>query len=144
MKFENRIVINAPASAVWNVFTDETVLSKWLSGYKSSGVISGQPLEVGSKHEMVFEENGKEMKFIETVTQVEINSAYGFSLSHEKMCSKNLTKLSEVDGKTTLIQYVDVEAKSFFYKMMMPLIKSSICKKSAKDLQRLKELVESN
>ncbi len=144
MKFENRIIINAHVQKVWDVFTDESMLKAWLSGYKSSRTLSGKPLTIGSKHEMVLEENGREMKFIETVTQVDVPSTYGFTLSHDKMCSKNLTTLKESGEQTELIQQVDFKATSFLFKLMMPLLKSSICKKSEKDLIKLKALIEND
>ena len=37
---------------------DESKMGEWLEGYKSMEVLEGEPLTVGSKHKMIFEEDG--------------------------------------------------------------------------------------
>lgn len=144
MKTENKVTIQATAGQVWQVFTDDSKMDKWITGFKQSKTISGEPLQVGSKHEMTFWERGKEMVFLETVTQVVPAKEYSFNLSNNMMTSKNKVTLSEHNGITQLTQIVDFKALGFGFKLMMLFMKGAMKKRNQSDLERLKQLVESN
>ncbi|MCE7993361.1 MAG: SRPBCC family protein [Roseivirga sp.] len=142
MKIENHITIQATPELVWEVFTDDSKIDKWLTGFKQSKTISGEPLQVGSKHEMTFLERGKEMTFLETVTQVVPAQEYSFNLSNDMMTSKNKVSLKAKNGATELCQIVDFKAQSFGFKLMMFFMKGAMKKRNQSDLERLKHLIE--
>ena len=66
---------------------DESRMGEWLEGYKSMELIEGEPLTVGSKHKLVFEEDGQEMTFTETVTAIEPLKEFSFDFDHDMMSS---------------------------------------------------------
>ena len=143
-KIETSIQIKASAERVWGVFTNSELTSQWLTGLKSSETISGRPLEVGSKHRMVFDEKGKDMVLIETVTNVQENREYAFSMSHESMSSLNKVQLFENDGQTEILQSVEIKPRSFMFKLFMPFMKGTMKKRMNGDLVKLKNLIENN
>lgn len=144
MKTENCITIETTPEQVWQVFTDDSQMDKWITGFKQSKTISGEPLQVGSKHEMTFLERGKEMVFLETVTQVIPAKEYSFNLSNDMMTSKNKVTLKAQNGATQLCQVVDFKALGFGFKLMMFFMKAVMKKRNQSDLERLKQLIESN
>lgn len=144
MKIENEVLIQASPEQVWQVFTDDSKMDQWITGFKKSKTISGEPLQVGSKHEMTFLERGKEMTFLETVTQVVPAKEYGFNLSHDMMSSKNKVTLTGQNGATKLVQVVDFKALTFGFKLMTIFMKGAMRKRNQSDLERLKQLVESS
>lgn len=144
MKTENCITIEATAEQVWQVFTDDSKMDQWITGFKQSKTISGEPLQVGSKHEMTFLERGKEMVFLETVTQVIPAKEYSFNLSNDMMTSKNKVTLKAQNGATQLCQVVDFKALGFGFKLMMFFMKGVMKKRNQSDLERLKQLIENN
>lgn len=144
MKIENEVLIQASPEQVWQVFTDDSKMDQWITGFKKSKTISGEPLQVGSKHEMTFLERGKEMTFLETVTQVVPAKEYSFNLSHDIMSSKNKVTLTGQNDVTKLVQVVDFKALTFGFKLMTFFMKGAMRKRNQSDLERLKQLVESS
>ncbi|MDN5214101.1 SRPBCC family protein [Fulvivirgaceae bacterium BMA12] len=142
MKVETKITINATARQVWEIFTDDTLLSQWLQGFKSIKTISGEPLQQGSKHQMTFTEGNKEMVFIETVTKCVYGKEYAFNLSHENLVSQNAVLLTEHNGKTELCQKTHMKPHKFIVKLILPFMKRAIRKRNCGNLERLKTLVE--
>lgn len=144
MKTESTITINKPVNEVWDYFMNEENLGKWLIGYKSTEAIEGEPLTVGSKHRMIFEERGREMEFIETVTAIETNREFSFHLAHKAM-EANVQVLFKGEGdKTVLVQTSENKASKFMWKLMMPLMKGSMRKRQLQQYETLKKLIEEN
>ena len=56
--YENKVEVNASVEKAWAIFTDESRMGDWLTGFQSMETISGNPGEVGSKTEWSFVENG--------------------------------------------------------------------------------------
>jgi uncharacterized membrane protein len=142
MKTESSVTINKPVSDCWDYFMNEENLGKWLQGYQSTETIEGEPMTVGSKHRMKFEEKGRPMEFIETVTAVEPNKEFSFQLDHKMMTAQVQVLFKEEGGKTVVTQISENQAKGFMMKLMVPLMKGSMRKRQQGQYQTFKELVE--
>ena len=69
-KYRVSVEVNKPIEEAWEVLMDESKMGEWLEGYKGMELLEGEPLTVGSKHKMIFEEDGQELTFTETVTAI--------------------------------------------------------------------------
>ena len=142
-KIETSIEINAPIATVYDFVLDEENSSKWLAGYKSSKLLSGEEGKVGSKYEMIFDYNGKEIKMYETITHLEENKKYAFELN-DKMIDGEVTLLFEPTNNGTKVTEIhNFQAKGFVSKAMNMLVKGMIKKGKNKMYKDLKASIES-
>jgi len=69
MKFSNAIVIAVDRSAVWAAFDNPGNMRRWQPTLESFTHRSGQPGQPGAVTELVYNENGRRIRLIETVTE---------------------------------------------------------------------------
>ena len=86
-KFSVSVEVDKPIQHCWDILMDESRMAEWAIGFQSIETIEGEPMTVGSKHRMVFEERGKELVFIETVKVIDPPREFTFDLDHEVMNS---------------------------------------------------------
>lgn len=69
MKTRHEILIDAPRAAVWAAFDDTGRRPRWQPTLRSITQKSGEPGEVGSVAECVYDEDGRTIRITETVTE---------------------------------------------------------------------------
>jgi uncharacterized protein YndB with AHSA1/START domain len=69
MKFRHEIVIDADQASVWAVFDDPGNMQAWQPTLESFTRRSGQDGQPGAVTELVYDENGRKVTLIETVTE---------------------------------------------------------------------------
>jgi len=69
MKFENAIVIDADRETVWREFDNVDNLQKWQPTLQSFTLKSGTASEPGAVSEMVYDEGGRTVVMLETLTE---------------------------------------------------------------------------
>ena len=67
MKFETEI--DAGLDDVWAAYTNPDNMTRCLQNLVSHSHLSGEPGQPGAKSKLVFDENGKEVILIETITE---------------------------------------------------------------------------
>jgi uncharacterized protein YndB with AHSA1/START domain len=136
------IEISAPVETVFNYALDESSAKDWISGFKSIKLISGENHQPGSKYELIVEENGKEIKILETVTEFIPNKKYAFDAQNEMMTG-NIELIFEPSEKGTLLTEIHrFEVKGFVSKAMTKLAKSMIKKGKIQMYENLKIQLE--
>jgi uncharacterized membrane protein len=140
---ENSVLIDSPLEHSYEVFMNDENMPKWLKGFKSAELISGEKGAVGSTYKMLFEEGGKELEFTEEVIGITDNESYEFSMSSEMFESRTKVSFAVEDGKTRLTSRSELTPKGMMMKMVMPMMKGEIAKRQEADYERLKELIES-
>jgi len=142
-KTETSIEINAPIEEVYAFVLDENNSDKWLTGFSSSKLLSGEKGQVGSKYEMTFIYNGKEMKMYETITDVTPNEKLAFELN-DKMMDGTVELLFEpTSNGTKVTELHNFQSKGFVAKAMNTLVKGMIKKGKVKMYEDLKASIES-
>lgn len=68
MKYETEVIVNLPRERVIALFDSTENLEKWQDGLKSSEHLSGDPGQPGAKMKLVYDNNGREIEMIETIT----------------------------------------------------------------------------
>ena len=144
-KYSVRIDIDRPIEEAWEVLMDESRMGEWLEGYKSMELIEGEPLTVGSKHRMIFEENGQELTFTETVTAIDPLKEFSFDFEHDMM-SSSIQMILESTGpaSTRITNYTKFSANGFFVNILMFFMTPRMKGRQRGSFARLKALIESS
>jgi uncharacterized protein YndB with AHSA1/START domain len=143
MKFTIEVVIDQPREKVWEVFDNPANMSKWQPTVKSFELQSGEPGQPGSVSKLVYDENGREVVLTETITSR--NYPDEFSGTYEAPSTWNhlTNKFIPLGDKQT--KWV-MEAEFRFdglMKLFLPFMKGSLVKRTQEDMQRFKQLAES-
>ena len=142
MKFTNERVIQASREAVWQAFDNPDNMKKWQPTLQQFEHQSGQPGQPGSVSKLVYDENGRTVTLIETIT--ERNMPDSFSGTYDNSTVFNaITNRFEVldDNRTRWIMETEYRFKGLF-RLMAPFVKGSIQKRSDEDMDRFVALVE--
>lgn len=144
-KYSVKVDIDKPVEDAWEVLMDESRMGEWLEGYKGMELIEGEPLTVGSKHKMIFEENGQEMTFTETVTAIEPLKEFSFDFDHDMMSSNiQMTLESTGAASTRITNRTKFAANGFFINLMMFFMTPRMKSRQRRSFARLKALIEAS
>ena len=69
MKFRNEIVIDADQQSVWATFDNRENMKAWQPTLEAFTSVSGEDGQPGAVAELVYDENGRKVKLIETITE---------------------------------------------------------------------------
>lgn len=140
--YETSFRTSAPLKTAWEVFIDEDKMDQWITGFKSSRLIEGADNEVGSRYEMVIEQDGQRAVAYEQITAFKEQEQFAFVLDNDFMTIEVDMQFSpEFDGAQVKAHH-EVRAKNAFWKSMFRLMKSSMEQQSFEDYQKLKRLME--
>jgi len=150
MKYKADVIINAPIRKVIDLMEDVDNLKNWQPGLESFVTISGERGMVGSKSKMSYDNKGKKMELIETITvkdfKDDLSGVNEFSAIYEAPGVWNLVQnyFSKVDEKTTRYA-MDCEFKFNSLPMkIMGFLMPGLFKKTTYDLLgNFKKLAES-
>ena len=144
-KYSVSVEVNKPIEEAWEVLMDESKMGEWLTGYKSMELIEGEPLTVGSKHKMIFEERGNDVVLIETVTAIDPPREFAFNLDHELMNVSTRMTLERIGSdRTRLVSDTETRSPKLLWKIIMPFMTPQMKKRNRGDLEKLKAMIESN
>ena len=144
-KFSVSLEVDKPIQHCWDILMDESRMAEWAIGFQSIEIIEGEPMTVGSKHRMVFEERGKELVFIETVRVIDPPREFTFDLDHEVMNSTVSMTLESVGAeRTRLVSYTDGSPTKLLLKIMMPFMVPQMKKRQFQQLENLKAIMEAS
>ena len=141
--FTTSVTVDRPVDEVFDKFMSVDNMGKWLTGFKSIERIGGEPGTVGSKHRMVFEEQGREIEMIERVTTIRKNEAYSFDMEMNMMKGRVAVTFLPRGGKTEIRSQNELEGKKLFWRVMLPFMKSEMAKRQTTDYVKLKDFIES-
>lgn len=143
MKVKAQIIIDASHEFVWRVFDNVDNMSKWQPTLKSFTQLSGPAGEPGSKAELIYDENGREIVMTESMTEKrkpDFMAGIYESRWSKAVIVNHFQKLD--DNKTLWVVYANHRFKGM-KKLMSLFIRKSIRRRTEEDLQRFKLLVES-
>lgn len=144
MKTRNEIIIDADRATVWREFDNVDNLPRWQPQLKSFTHQSGIPGEPGAVSELVYDENGRDVRMTETMTEKrEPDFMAGF---YDSAWSKaTIVNHFEVvdDNRTRWVMYANHQFKGFF-RILGLFARKAICGRTDDWMQRFKLLVETN
>ncbi len=144
MKFKLELPINKFKAEVWQAFDNAENLKKWQTTLTKFEPVSGTPGQPGAVSKLTYEEGGREFTLIEKITHSdEPNSFDGV---YENNFADNVIKNMFVEqGKDQTLWVMETEFtfKTLVMKIMGPLMKKNLVKRTQKDMERFKEMAES-
>jgi len=143
--FTVSVEVDRPMQHCWDILMDESRMAEWAIGFQSIETIEGEPMTVGSKHRMVFEERGKELVFIETVKVIDPPREFTFDLDHEVMNSTVSMTCESVGAERTLLSsHTDGHPTKLLLKIMMPFMVPQMKKRQFQQIENLKAIMEAS
>lgn len=144
MLTQTTVIINKPIKEVWEFFKNPDTLKLWLGGFQRFEQISGTPGTVGAKAKHYFLEKGKELVMDEEIIEEIPEKKFVGTLSSPMMVNTVTNYFNDLgNNQTEYSLSSDTQFKGFFWKQVGPLMKSEFKKRQEKDLQRLKQVLES-
>ena len=144
-KYSVSVEVNKPIEEAWGVLVDDSKMGEWLQGYKSTETLEGEPLTVGSRHRVVFDEGGMEVVFIETVRVVDAPTEFSFDLEHEMMGSSILFTLESIgENRTEISCLTTVNPSDMVSEEQLEAMKPDMKDRQMRNFENLKAVIESS
>ena len=144
MKFTLELPINKPRAEVWKAFDNPQNMNKWQPSLISFETISGTQGQPGAVSKITFEERGRQFELMEIVThRDEPNRLDGV---YENNFADNIVRNTFVEkGKDQTLWVVETEFKfkTLLMRILGPIMKKNYVARTQKDMERFKEMVES-
>jgi len=143
MLTQSTVIINRPIKEVWDFFKDPNTLKLWLGGFQRYEQVSGTPGTVGAKAKHYFIERGKELVLDEEIIEVIPEKKFLGTLGSPMMVNTVTNYFNDLgNNKTEYSLSSDTQFKGFFWKQVGPLMKGEFKKRQQNDLQKLKQVLE--
>ncbi len=142
MKFNYEVAINRSRDEVWKLFDNPDNMKKWQPALKKFEPQSGKPGQVGAVSKLTYEENGREIVLIETISSR--NEPNEFSGTYTNPMATNSIKNEFAALEANRTKWVmDCEFIFHgFWKLLGPLMKGAIKKRTVQDVNRFKQMAE--
>ena len=141
IKEHREITVQRPREKVFAFLTDDSKLSSWVKGIVSIEPF-GEPKEgVGAKARLVVNVP-TEMEFVSTISEWEPPRRFAWSVDVKETASMQIYTLDEVDGGTKVTLDVEHRLKGFVMKLMSPFIGWHLKSERAKEMERLRKVLE--
>lgn len=144
MKFKLEFPINKPRAEVWKAFDDPEKMKIWQPSLVKFEPVSGTPGQPGAVSKLTFRENDREFSLIESIThrrEPEI-----FHGVYDNPFAENTIRnefIEQRDGQTLWVMEAEYRFKTLIMKILGPLMKKNFVARTEKDMERFKEMMES-
>lgn len=140
--FENEITINKPVQEVWDFFSKQGNLHKWLQGFQSVRVLKGEFGQPGARAEHTYKALGRSIVMNERVLVSEPCKQFESFVTNSAIDTGVKTFFEDLGDKTKVKCYVEVDIKSRPLKLIRKLIVKYSAERSKNDWLKLKDIVE--
>ncbi len=143
MKFKLELPINKSRIEVWKFFTDPDNAKQWQTSLTNIETVQGMPGQPGAEVKWTYLENEREFSIVEKVLQCEEPSRFE-SLFENKFASNTVRNefIEQSDNETLWITETNYQFKTLLMKIAGPLLKKNYVTRSQRDMERLKEIIE--
>ena len=130
MKYSCEVTIDLPREQVIELFDSADNIKKWQTGLHSFEHISGEPGQPGAKSRMVYDENGRRLEMIETITSRNLPDEFSGTYEAKGVMYWVSNHFYE-DGLDRTRRVLDSEFQfSGFYRVMGVVMKGSFPKQT--------------
>ena len=144
MRFKLEMLLNKPRLAVWQALEDAGNLKKWQTTLVNIENISGTPGRVGSVTKLSYKAGEREYALLEKIIQRdEPNNLHA---SYENNFAENTLKNTFIEQGTDQTLWVlenEFKFKTLLMKVMGNVLKKNYVRRTQRDMQRFKEMLES-
>lgn len=142
LNFENKVSVEKPADISFRVFTSPFSLSAWIPGLKNVKWLSGKTNEVGSKWEMIIEDDGNEYVMAEELVAYKENELFVVKMENEDILDTIEVRFTGKGTESEIFSSNHVMAKSFLERPFLLLFKSKLEGQNHEMHKKLKRLIE--
>ncbi|NND94762.1 MAG: SRPBCC family protein [Flavobacteriales bacterium] len=141
--------IKKPIEKTWDISQDQSQYHKWLEGFQSMELLSGEYMKEGSTYKVIVNpgEGQDDFEMIETLISIKENDHVQLHFDSEMMDFDQTMTFTEENGVTTIKTDSKVIPKGVMMRAMFTLMEGlggAFTKQEAKNMEALKELVESS
>ncbi len=144
MKFKLELPIHKSRTEVWRAFDDPENMKIWQPSLIRFEPVSGTPGQPGAVSKLTYRENEREFTLLETITQRhEPDLFHGV---YDNQFAENSIQnefIDQGDGQTLWVMETKYTFKTLIMKILGPLLKKNYVARTQKDMERFKEMVES-
>ena len=144
IEYNSQITVDKSIEESWNVTQDPNKMSEWMTGFKSFEHVSGEPGQVGSVSNVIFEVNGSETVIKETITKIIPNHSIAMTFENEMMEMDYVLEMKGDANQTEIKTYTLVEGNGIITKSFIAMSPSSFKKQEDTNLSMLKNTIEAN
>lgn len=141
MKYEQSIVVNAPAPEVFAYVSDLTKLPEWGGFDNIVRPTSQGAVSVGSTYECDGKQFGKHTDNV-TVTEYIVNKRFVTETKGDTGYSRNTFDLEDQGGSTKVTKVLEFIKPALTTRFAGPVLKKMAPSNLAKDLERIKARIE--
>jgi uncharacterized membrane protein len=144
MKISHEIIINKSREDVWKIFDNIENMKKWqptLKKFEHQGCQQGQ---VGAVSKLTYEERGRQIVMTETITGRKEPDEFSGEYTTPQAVNMITNKFVILDdARTKWVMDCEFKFKGLIWKLISPLLRGAISNRIAKDMNKFKQLAES-
>jgi len=144
IEYNSEITVDKSVEESWNVTQDPHKMSEWMTGFKSFEHVSGEPGQVGSVSNVIFETNGSETVIKETITRIIPNHSIAMTFENDMMEMDYVLEMKGDANQTEIKTYTQVEGNGTIMKSFIAMAPGSFKKQEDTNLSMLKKTIETN
>lgn len=145
MKFKVELPIHKPRMEVWKAFDDPENMKTWQPSLVKAEHLSGISGQPGSVSKLTYKQNEREFSLIERVTAREEPDRLDGNYENEFADNTISNRFIEQGAAQTLwIVETEYRFKTLLMKILGPALRKNFVKRTQKDMERFKEMVENN
>ena len=141
MKYQTEVTINASRERVLELFDSTENLYKWQDGLKSHEHLEGEPGQPGAKMKLVYDNNGRKIELIETITVRNLPAEFSGIYEAPNVWNLNENFFYEEGGQTRWVTDTEFRGKGLMW-VMMKLMPGMFKKQTQKTMNDFKAFVE--
>lgn len=100
MRYQVEVTIDLPRKDVLALFQDKDFIPKWQEGFISLTTLKGDPGELDSVNQLIYDSRGKEMVMQETILEKKLPDTMHFLYEAKNVENWAYNYFTETDGKT--------------------------------------------
>lgn len=140
-EYQSSVTVNANPEKCWEVFHDLNKMNRWLEGFESLTLKSGEPLAPGSLYEIVINDEGHRMVMSEKIIAVNAPARISYELNNDVLKSEFSFSFEGTDSTVIKSQY-KITGNNIFWKALLFLSKSYMTRSGQAQLDLLKKVIE--
>jgi len=144
MKFTLELPIHKSRAEVWKAFDNPQNMKNWQRSLISFETLSGKQGQPGAVSKLTYEENGRQFELIEKVTHRD--EPHRLDGVYENNFTDNIVRnrfVEQGNEKTLWVLETEFTFKTLAMRIVGPLMKKTFVVRTQKDMERFKEMVES-
>jgi uncharacterized membrane protein len=143
MKFKLETIINKPRAEVWKAFNNVENMSKWQPTLVNHELIDGTLGQSSAVSKLTYKQGEREFSLIERITHRD--EPNNFDGVYENDFADNTVKnifIEQGNSQTIWVVETEFKFKTMLMKVMGNVLKKNYVKRTERDMQRFKEMVE--